>query len=150
MVKINMNQLNELLKSPVPGRRTRHHSPKSELESSVVKQSISVARLNGWYVERRNTGAARNGKSFVRYGTTGGADLIIVVTVNGLPLHIEAEAKRPTGGSQSSGQMRFEETCKSFGIPYFIFTSGIEFEDKMKDILDNFKKKLDNVGRVEL
>ncbi|MFA6354037.1 MAG: hypothetical protein WCW93_03845, partial [Candidatus Paceibacterota bacterium] len=134
MVKISMTDLDQL-QEKLPQRITRRHSPKTELESCVVKQAVDSARRNGWYVERRNTGASTGDKSFMRYGTPGGADLIVVVSVGGRPIHIEAEAKRPDGGRQSTKQKEFEERCKSHGIPYFIFTSSIEFEENVKNII---------------
>lgn len=103
----------------------------------------------GWYVERRNTGAASSGDSFVRYGTPGGADLIVVVNVCGLPVHIEAEAKRPSGGRQSPKQVVFEKMCKCMGIPYFMFKSTSEFIDNVKKIIESMQKKIETVGKID-
>jgi hypothetical protein len=134
MVKISMADLDRL-QGKLPPRTTRKRRPATELETCVVKQAVESARRHGWYIERRNTGAVAGDKSFLRYGTPGGADLIVVVSVGGRPIHIEAEAKRPCGGRQSVKQKEFEERCKSHGIPYFIFTSAVEFEENVTNII---------------
>ena len=149
MAKINMKDL-EQIDRQLPERVARRHAPKSELESSVVKGTAQAAKAMGWYVERRNTGAASNGDSFVRYGTPGGADLIVVVNVHGLPVHIEAEAKRPSGGRQSPKQVVFEKMCKCMEIPYFMFTSTSEFIDNVKKIIESMEKKIESVGIYQL
>lgn len=111
----------------------RKKTPKSQLEASVIKEAKAVARRRGWKLFRRNTGAMFTPTGgMIRYGQKGAADTYLVI--NGL--HIEAEAKRRDGkGRLSVAQKEFRDKCKTEGIPYFVYTSGSEFEKKINEIL---------------
>lgn len=125
-----------------PSKRRR--SSASDLEASVIKEAVLIARQRGWNLKRRNTGAVftPDGR-MIRYGGKGAADVFLVVQVNGMPLHIEAEAKRRDGkGRLSAAQLAFAGWCHDEGIPYFTFTSGKEFESKVEKILLDYSSKV--------
>ena len=112
-------------------------------EAGVIREAVAIAKARGWYVERRNTGAVQTGKYFFRYGSPGAADLIVVVDIDGLPVHIETEAKRRDGkGRLSESQREFRELMGKYQIPYIIFTSGKEFESQIDQICLDLKTSI--------
>ena len=128
---------------PVKKKRTprKMKTPSHDTEAAVLREAMQIAKARGWYVERRNTGAVKTAEGgFFRYGSPGAADLIVIVPVRGyLPIHIEAEAKRRDGkGRQSESQVAFQESMVDYAVPYFVFTSGEEFEEKIKQISVDF------------
>lgn len=114
-------------------KKPRKRTPRTQLEASVIREAMQIARKNGWKLHRRNTGAVFTpGGGMVRYGEKGAADTYLIIHGH----HIEAEAKRRDGrGRLSVAQRAFAERCKDQGIPYFVYTSGKEFEKQIKQIL---------------
>lgn len=112
--------------------KPRQHTDPDQLESGVIHEAAAVAKRRGWYIERRNTGVVQTDGGMFRYGSRGAADTFVVV--NGL--HIEAEAKRRDGkGRLSLVQQEFQARCAQYRIPYFVYTSGSEFEEQVDKIL---------------
>ena len=106
----------------------RRKTPKKDLETPVVKECMRWLNQQGYYAERRNTGAVKYGKAFVRYGTLGGADIFAVI--NGK--HCEVEAKRRDGkGRLSDNQKEFRRLMHDFGIPYLVVTSASDLEKQV-------------------
>ncbi len=120
----------------ITGRKARKmKTPPNDTEAAVLREAVLMARSQGWYVERRNTGAIRTDSSFLRFGSPGAADLIVVIRVRDFPVHIEAEAKRRDGkGRLSDSQREFCGRMEKFGIPYIVFASGEEFRDQILQI----------------
>lgn len=73
-------------------------------ESDVVASCLQLLKLRGWPAWRNNTGAARMGDRFIRYGIPGAADILGIVPGSGRLLAIEC--KRPKlKAMQSAGRL---------------------------------------------
>lgn len=103
----------------------RRKTPKGDLESAVLKECMVWLKAQGYYAERRNTGAVKYGKAFVRYGSPGAADILAVIHGR----HIEIECKRRDGkGRLSDNQKEFKQLMADYYIPYFVVCSVDELE----------------------
>lgn len=101
--------------------KRRRKTPKKDLETPVVKECLVWLNRQGYYCERRNTGAVKFGEAFVRYGTPGGADIFAVIHGR----HIEIECKRRDGkGRLSDNQKEFRRLMKDYEIPYIVVCSA--------------------------
>jgi len=115
------------LKAQDAKRKPRKKTPKKDLEGAVLRECLVWLRVQGFYAERRNTGAIKIDNSFFRFGSPGAADIFAVI--NGR--HIEIECKRRSGGVLSASQKEFRELMKNSGIPYFVVHSVEELQEKL-------------------
>lgn len=112
---------------PEPKPRQRK-TPKRDLETPVIKECLVWLHKHGYYAERRNTGAVKYGKAFVRFGTPGGADIFAVIDGK----HCEVECKRRDGkGRLSDNQKEFRQRMKEYWIPYLAVTSADELAEQI-------------------
>lgn len=105
---------------PIP-KRKRHKTPKKNLEAAVLKECLVWLKQQGYYAERRNTGAIKTDTAFFRFGSPGAADIFAVIDGR----HYEVEVKRRDGkGRLSPGQKAFQREMKGYRIPYLVVTSA--------------------------
>jgi len=109
---------------PIP-KRKRHKTPKKNLEAAVLKECLVWLKQQGYYAERRNTGAIDVGRTVLQFGSPGAADIFAVVHGR----HVEIECKRRDGqGRTSAAQKAFAWQMREHRIPYVIVTSAMELE----------------------
>lgn len=108
-------------------------SPKAKtakpLEADSLREVIQALRnhnLVAW-VERQNTGAAKVGGRFIKFGWRGCADILGQLKDGRL---LAVECKRPKGGKLSSDQAYFLEMVRTHGGVSFVATS-------LHDVLSN-------------
>lgn len=89
----------------------------AETQKAILDAYSGHPRIALW---RQNTGAARIGNRFVRFGLKGAADLCGVISPEGRALFIEV--KSPTG-KQSPEQHAFERLVTKHGALYVLARS---------------------------
>jgi hypothetical protein len=88
--------------------------PESIVQGRILKAYAGHSRIVLW---RQNTGAARIGKRFVRFGLPGQADLQGVIAPFGRALFIECKS---TIGKQSEAQVTFQRFVEKHGALYIV------------------------------
>lgn len=86
----------------------------SVVQGEILKHYANHTRVVLW---RQNTGAAKFGKSFVRFGLPGQADLSGVIAPSGRALFIECKSAR---GVQSPQQKVFQRFVEKHGGLYVL------------------------------
>lgn len=129
---IIMNRSDEFFTNiETPGGRKRvkklgrRKTPRNDLEASVVQECMVWLKQQGYYCERRNTGAFQTASSFIRFGSPGAADLFAVIDGK----HYEIECKRRDGkGRLSESQKEFAQRMDAYHIPYAVVQSAADLE----------------------
>lgn len=93
---------------------TPDSAPESVVQGAILKAYANHPRIVLW---RQNTGAARIGKRFVRFGLPGQADLQGVIAPSGRALFIECKSAR---GVQSDAQKTFQRFVEKHGGLYVL------------------------------
>ena len=117
-----MNEKYILEPSPKPAK-----SKPLEADSlREVMQALKTHELLAWW-ERQNTGAAKVGGRFIKYGWIGCSDILGQLKDGRL---LAVECKRPKGGKLSSDQLHFLDMVRNHGGVAFVATN-------LHDVLDN-------------
>ena len=111
-------------------------------EKEVVTACLQFAFVNGLALRRQNTGAARAGKRFVRFGQPGQCDYTGIATVHKAGrvtrgVHLEVEFKAP-GRKPTPAQAAYIAAVRAQG--------GIAF---YADSLEMFTRRLSEEGVLE-
>jgi hypothetical protein len=85
-----------------------------EIQAAILGALAKHPRVAAW---RQNTGAARIGNRFVRFGLKGAADICGVIAPTGRALFVEVKAQR---GTQSPEQRAFERMVTARGALYVL------------------------------
>jgi hypothetical protein len=117
------------LEASPKAKKTRHLEADSLAE---VLQALRTHRTVAW-VRRQNTGAARVGGRFIKFGWAGCTDLLGMMKDGRL---LAVECKRPRGGKLSSEQSHFIEMVNQFGGCAFIATSALDVLKNLGDSND--------------
>jgi len=94
----------------------------SVVQGEILKRYANHPRVALW---RQNTGAAKFGKSFVRFGLPGQADLSGVLSPSGRALFIECKSDT---GKQSPQQKVFQRFVEKHGGIYVLARSLSDVE----------------------
>jgi hypothetical protein len=94
----------------------------AETQAAILKAYRGHPRIALW---RQNTGAARIGSRFVRFGLKGAADLQGLIAPGGRALFVEV--KSPTG-QQSKEQIAFQRLIEKHGGIYVLARSVWDVE----------------------
>lgn len=86
----------------------------SVVQGEILKRYANHPRVALW---RQNTGAAKFGKSFVRFGLPGQADLSGILSPSGRAVFIECKSDR---GKQSPEQITFQRFIEKHGGLYVL------------------------------
>lgn len=126
--------IDEMMKYKPPAKKTKkpRSSSKNDLEAAVVKECKDVISDLGLFIWRQNTGEFALGDRYIRFGVKGQPDFIGVLP-NGRFIGIEA--KRRTGGRQSSAQKDFQTRLETCGGVYLLVRSGKELQEKLEKYL---------------
>ena len=114
-------------------------SPKAKkikrLEADSLAEVIQTLRTHNAvaWVRRQNTGAAKVGGRFIKFGWTGCTDLLGMMKDGRL---LAVECKRPKGGKLSSEQAHFISMVNQFGGCAFVATSAIDVLKNLGDLND--------------
>lgn len=92
--------------------KTKPPKAPARTEASVLKGCLRVLALKGIPHWRNNTGAARMGDRYVRFGTKGGSDVLAILPGPGRLMAIEV--KRP-GGKPTEDQLAFLAAVRDAG-----------------------------------
>jgi len=95
-----------------------------------VMQALRSHKLVAW-VERQNTGAAKVGGRFIKFGWRGCSDLLGQLKDGRL---LAVECKRPKGGKLSSDQLNFLDIVRNHGGVAFVATN-------LHDVLNNLERE---------
>ena len=117
-----MTDIFTLEPSPKPSKITRLEADSLR----EVMQALKTHSLVAW-VERQNTGAAKVGGRFIKFGWRGCSDLLGQLKDGRL---LAVECKRPKGGKLSSDQLHFLEMVRNYGGVAFVATN-------LHDVIDN-------------
>ena len=117
-----MTDIFTLEPSPKPSKFT----PLEADSLREVIQALKTHSLVAW-VERQNTGAAKVGGRFIKFGWRGCSDLLGQLK-DGRLLAVECE--RPKGGKLTSDQLHFLDMVRNHGGVAFVATN-------LHDVLDN-------------
>lgn len=111
-------------------------SPKEKkvktLEADSLMEVLQALRTHNTvaWVRRQNTGAAKVGGRFIRFGWAGCTDLLGMMKDGRL---LAVECKRPKGGKLSLEQSHFIEMVNHFGGCAFVATSAIDVTNNLGD-----------------
>ena len=83
-----------------------------------VMQALKTHKLVAW-CERQNTGAAKVGGRFIKFGWKGCSDILGQLNDGRL---LAVECKRPKGGKLSSDQLHFLDMVRNHGGVAFVAT----------------------------
>ena len=114
-------------------------SPKAKktkaLESDSLTEVLQALRTHNTvaWVRRQNTGAAKVGGRFIKFGWKVCTDLLGMMKDGRL---LAAEYKRPIGGKLSTEQAHFIAMVNQFGGCAFIATSAIDVFKNLGDLND--------------
>ena len=103
-----------------PARTTSNTALKiseKSIQNEIIRRLGQDKRVRIW---RQNTGAARIGDAYVRFGLPGQADITGWIVGSGR--RIEIEVKTP-GGAQSQDQKNFQHLCDAHGVLYVLARS---------------------------
>ena len=117
-----MTDIFTLEPSPNPSKST----PLEADSLREVMQALKTHSLVAW-VERQNTGAAKVGGRFIKFGWRGCSDLLGQLKDGRL---LAVECKRPKGGKLTSDQLHFLDMVRKYGGVSFVATN-------LHDVLDN-------------
>jgi len=109
-----------------PSPKDKANKPLEADSLREVMQALRSHKLVAW-VERQNTGAAKVGGRFIKFGWRGCSDLLGQLKDGRL---LAVECKRPKGGKLSSDQSHFLEMVQSHGGVAFVATN-------LHDVLEN-------------
>jgi hypothetical protein len=107
-------------------------------EAEVAAQCVQFAKANGIHLRRQNTGAARAGGRFVRFGEPGQCDYtgMAAATRGGARVsgvHVEVEFKAP-GRRPGAAQLAYIESVRAKG--------GIAFyADSLESFIQNLRRE---------
>lgn len=103
------------------------------LMNKKVKQTVSEKDLQKCILEyltmqnifhyRNNSGAARVGNRFIRYGTVGSPDIICVIKGLFVGIEVKGQSKNGQWGKQSDGQIEFQKNLEKAGGKYILAKS---------------------------
>ena len=101
----------------------------NSLEADSLVEVIQALRTHDTvaWVRRQNTGAAKVGGRFIKFGWAGCTDLLGMMKDGRL---LAVECKRPKGGRLSTEQAHFIDMVNQFGGCAFVATSA-------KDVFNN-------------
>ena len=114
-------------------------SPKAKkvmrLESDSLTEVLQALRTHNAvaWVRRQNTGAAKVGGRFIKFGWAGCTDLLGMMKDGRL---LAVECKRPKGGRLSTEQVHFIGMVNQFGGCAFVATSAIDVFKNLGDLND--------------
>lgn len=97
-----------------------------------VLQALRTHETVAW-VRRQNTGAAKVGGRFIKFGWAGCTDLLGMLKDGRL---LAVECKRPKGGKLSTEQAHFISLVNLFGGCAFVATSAIDVLKNLGDLND--------------
>ncbi len=97
-----------------------------------VLQALSTHETVAW-VRRQNTGAAKVGGRYIKFGWAGCTDLLGMMKDGRL---LAVECKRPKGGKLSTEQAHFISLVNLFGGCAFVATTAIDVLKNLGDLND--------------
>ena len=100
--------------------KARKRTDKADLEHAVQDACLSALKALGYCVWRQNVGVVKIEGRYVKFGTTGAAD------ITGMMLdgrRLEVETKRRKGGVQSPDQKAFQAMIEASGGVYILAAS---------------------------
>jgi len=100
-----------------------------EIQNAIIR-AFGTRANSGMRVRRNNTGVAKFGKRFVKFGMPGQADLTLFV--NGRQIEIEVESP---GGRQSENQKKYQRMVEATGGIYILARSVQDVRNQLKGIL---------------
>ena len=105
------------------------------LESDSLTEVLQALRTHNTvaWVRRQNTGAAKVGGRFIKFGWAGCTDLLGMMKDGRL---LAVEYKRPKGGRLSIEQKHFIAMVNQFGGCAFVATSAIDVFKNLGDLND--------------
>ena len=109
-----------------PSPKHKVYKPLEADSLREVMQALRSHKLVAW-VERQNTGAAKVGGRFIKFGWRGCSDLLGQLMDGRLSA---VECKWPKGGKLSSDQLHFLDMVRNHGGVAFVATN-------LHDVLDN-------------
>lgn len=110
---------------------------KGMMEDEVLRGCLEYLKLKGIYCYRNNTGAAKIGKRFIRYGFPGSSDIIGILPDGRF---LAVECKREKGGRLSDLQKEFLSAIeKNNGVP-IVARSVQELQEELEKYLSKCKK----------
>jgi hypothetical protein len=92
-------------------------------ESQILKAVTDLLSAERIWHERRNTGAMREGKRFVKFSRPGTADIFATPLIGGRPHPVWIECKAPKG-RQSEAQKNFQCEVEMAGHDYLLAYSS--------------------------
>lgn len=98
-------------------------------ESAVLSQCLDYLCARSVFAWRNNSGGAKIGKSFVRFGLTGSADILGIC---GDGRFLAVECKRERGGTLSEAQRSFLERIRRNGGVAVCVRSVSELDDALR------------------
>ena len=105
------------------------------LEADSLAEVLQAFRTHyavAW-VRRQNTGAAKVGGRFIKFGWTGCTDVLGMMKDGRL---LAVECKRPKGGKLSTEQAHFISMVNQFGGCAFVAISAIDVLKNLGDLND--------------
>lgn len=110
------------------------NSPPAEADSlREVMQALRNHNLVGW-VERQNSGVAKIGGRFIKFGWCGCSDILGQLKDGRL---LAVECKRPKGGRLSQEQAFFLELVRQHGGVSFVASSMLDVINNLGDLHDH-------------
>jgi hypothetical protein len=145
MLRVSEGEAQLLLKGiPLPTQRnpSKKRKQKPKAETRVTSACLELLHAWGVFAWRNNTGAyvrdyartdGSQGKSFIRYGLKGSADIIGLTKINGRFLAVETKT---VNGQLSDDQIEFKQRVKASGGLY-ILARSVEALEEQRDAIVN-------------
>ena len=112
-MSININDLPPKVQRMVASQEKRKRTAGTyRLEKDLVKDTLAMLGEMGIFAWRNNSGGLKRDKGFVRFGLTGSADILGVISPSGKFLAVECKARL---GKPTPAQERFIEQIRSAG-----------------------------------
>lgn len=109
-------------------------------EAVILKEILhAMGRRNDCRAWRMNTGAIKHEGRFLTFGLKGSADITGILTVGGVGIRIEVEAKTDRRG-QTPAQKNFERMIDCCGGIYILCRSAEDIDEQ----IDKAKSKITN------
>lgn len=116
---MSQNPTSQQLADHLAGKKRR--KPRvNDSEAYVVRKCLQYLIIRGIFAWRQNTGAAKIGGRYVRFGIKGQPDILGIMP-DGRFLGIEC--KRPSGGKQSESQKWFQSQILANNGVYLLVRS---------------------------
>jgi hypothetical protein len=112
-------------------RRTKSEDTEGAVQREVLQRAFELRVL----LFRQQAGAISTGNYHIKLAPPGAADLT-GITPDGSGRRLEVECKRRYGGVQSDDQKLWQKRIENLGGVYLLVRSGNEFEEKIKEYLD--------------